>query len=89
MRVARVCYGSYWCLADYMLRNYIQTLSKIAKTELKSILSLTHISCVFLHIFAVIQMFLLSSGVAVDKMCVSHENEIGIYILYFILFQND
>ena len=37
--------------------------------------------------FAVIQVFLLSLGVAVDKMCVSHANEIGIYILYFILFE--
>ena len=34
-------------------------------------------------------MFLLSSGVVVDKMCVSHANEIGIYILHFILFQKD
>ena len=34
-------------------------------------------------------MFLLSSGVAVDKMFVSQANEIGIYIMRFILFQND
>ena len=40
-------------------------------------------------IFGVIQMFLSSLGVAVDKMCVSHANEIGIYIMHFILFQND
>ena len=39
-------------------------------------------------IFAVIHIFVLSSEVAVDKMCVSHANKIGIYILYFTLFQN-
>ena len=35
---------------------------------------------------ALIQICLLSLGVAVDKMCVSQANEIGIYNLYFILF---
>ena len=40
-------------------------------------------------ISAVIQMFLLSSGFAVDKMCVSHAKEVGIHILYFILIQID
>ena len=38
-------------------------------------------------IFAVIQIFLLPSDHAVDQMSVSHANEIGIYILQFILFE--
>ena len=28
-----VCYGSYWCLADYMLRNDLQTWSKRTKNR--------------------------------------------------------
>ena len=37
MRVAMVSYGFYWCLADYMLRNDLQTWSKTAKAELQNI----------------------------------------------------
>ena len=37
-------------------------------------------------IFAVILIFLLALGHAVDKMCVSHANENGIYFLHFNFF---
>ena len=40
-------------------------------------------------IFAVILIFLLALGHAVDKMCVSHANENGIYFLHFNFFEND
>ena len=36
-----------------------------------------------IFIFAVILIFLLALGHAVDKMCVSHANKNGIYFLHF------
>ena len=41
-----VCYGSYCCLADYMLRNDLQTWSKTAKNRtLKYFVTYTHSLC--------------------------------------------
>ena len=83
-----VCNGHNWYLVDYMLINCHGPLSKTEENSHRGIFWLTDISCVtYKHLRNLLQVLIFPLNHAIDKMSVSHANEIWKYIMNFILFQ--